>query len=108
LSVADQWRFLRDVVLLVQWAERRGYVLTGGDLYRDADYAQLHASGLASRHHARQAIDLNLFVDGQYLASTLAHAEMGYYWESLDEHNRWGGRYDDGNHYERLDSPRDD
>lgn len=103
-----QWEFLKDVAVLLQYADRRGYMLTGGDLYRDSEYALMHASGVRSRHHHRCAIDLNLFVGGEYQSSTAAHAELGQFWESLSVYNRWGGRFDDGNHYERLDTARGD
>ena len=99
---------MRDVALLIQRAERHGYMLTGGDLYRDSEYALMYASGLRSRHHVRCAIDLNLFINGQYQPGSQSHAPLGAFWESLSAYNRWGGRFNDGNHYERLDSPRDD
>ena len=49
--------------------------------------------------------DLSIFnpETGAYLFTTEAHAELGKYWESLSPKNRWGGRYSDGNHYERID-----
>ena len=58
------------MALLIQYAERKGYKLTAGDAYRDADYARMHASGLSSNHHRRQAIDLNLFIDDEYQITT--------------------------------------
>ncbi len=107
MTLSDhQWRFLQDLALLILWAERQGYKLTGGDLYRDprAPY------GIArSLHKKRLAVDLNLFEwrgDGWvYLTSTASHAPLGEFWESLDPLNRWGGRFRDGNHYERQTSP---
>ena len=114
----DQWRFLRDVALLIQYAERLGFKLTGGQLERsDEEQARLRAEGKSritrSRHQDRLAIDLNLFEwrstpsttpDWVYLTSTESHRPLGEFWESLDEHNVWGGRwtrFPDGNHYER-------
>lgn len=51
----------------------------------------LHGDGLA--------IDLHLYRDGRYLDKTDDHAPLGAYWESLDPDCRWGGHFDDGNHY---------
>jgi len=104
----DQFEFLQDVALLIQYAARRGFRLTGGDLYREPDYAARYRSGAKSFHCKRLAIDLNLFwrIDGrwQYMASTEAHRELGEFWKSLNpEQNVWGGdwRDPDGNHYSR-------
>ena len=53
-----------------------------------------------SAHKQRLAIDLNLFLDGEYLTSTEAHRPFGEYWKSIDPENHvWGGDFDDGNHY---------
>ena len=45
------------------------------------------------------AQDWNLFKDGRFLRSTKAHKQFGEYWESLHPLARWGGRFNDGNHY---------
>tara|TARA_R110000868_G_scaffold15596_3_gene70927 strand:- start:2926 stop:3252 length:327 start_codon:yes stop_codon:yes gene_type:complete len=50
-----------------------------------------HLSGLAQ--------DLNLFLDGVFLTDTTDHEKFGVYWESLHPLARWGGRFNDGNHY---------
>ena len=54
-----------------------------------------------SLHYKRLAIDLNLFVDGQYIRSGQhpAYVELGTYWESLHELCTWGGRFSDANHF---------
>jgi len=44
------------------------------------------------------AVDLNLFKDCVYLAETEHHRELGEWWESIG--GIWGGRFEDGNHYE--------
>ena len=94
---------MKDVALLIQFAANRGYKLTGNWLYRNtAANASVNGSP-TSKHLDRKAIDLNLF-DGQvFLQDTADHAELGAFWESLRPVNRWGGRFNDGNHYERMD-----
>jgi hypothetical protein len=52
-----------------------------------------------SCHLYRLAQDLNLFRNGRYLTSTKSHEALGLYWESLHPLCRWGGRFNDGNHY---------
>ncbi len=61
-------------------------------------------------HTNRQAIDFNLFTlnddfEWVYQQTTAAHRPLGIYWESLSTYNRWGGRFKDGNHYERRSFP---
>lgn len=104
MSASDeQWLFLQDVSRLILFAASQGYKLTGGDLYRSPEYAMQHPSGVNSFHVKRQAIDLNLFIDGLYQTDTAAHKPLGEYWKSLDGANTWGGDFTrpDGNHYSR-------
>ena len=45
----------------------------------------------------RNAVDLNLFKAGKYVALTEDHRPLGEWWES--QGGAWGGRFEDGNHY---------
>ena len=57
-----------------------------------------------SIHKDKCAIDLNLRISGGDMVwSTEAHTELGMWWEAQHEFCRWGGRYNDGNHYEFLE-----
>jgi len=95
-----QWTFLKNVAALIHWAERRGYKLTGGDLYRDS---RCEYGSKSSLHRQRLAIDLNLFVNGEYQETGDYHWEMGKVWESWPN-CKWGGRFQDSNHYEWSDA----
>jgi hypothetical protein len=118
---AKQRIFTRNIALLISWAYANGYELTFGDAYRSPQQAKLNSGkyGLIERvtnivtwfsrsgsatslHMSRLACDLNLFRDGRYLSKTENHRLLGQYWESLHPLNRWGGRFDDGNHYEMV------
>lgn len=58
------------------------------------------ANGIRNSVHGdKLAIDLNLFRNGAWLASTDDHRPLGEYWETLHPLCRWGGRWGDGNHY---------
>jgi hypothetical protein len=98
-----QSRLLRYLALLIQYAEQQGYELTGGELWRTSEQAKLNAAkgiGTAtSLHLDRLAIDLNLFRNGKWLTKSEDHKPLGEYWESLHPDCRWGGRFNDGNHY---------
>ena len=101
-----QSQFAHMVALLILQAEQLGYTVTFGDAYRDP---RVHgAMGVkkayghrSSFHKTRLAIDLNLFKNGRYLATTKAHLPLGEFWESMG--GTWGGRFTrprpDGNHY---------
>jgi hypothetical protein len=52
-----------------------------------------------SLHFEGLAMDVDLFKDGVYLDRTSDHQQFGEYWESLHPDCRWGGRFEDGNHY---------
>jgi hypothetical protein len=107
-----QWLFLQDVARLILYAEGLGVKLTGGELYRTKEQQAIYLEqGLSktnnSNHLRRMAIDFNLFVDGNIQWNNCDEwKQLGYYWESLDEANRWGGNYKtflDLPHFERVD-----
>lgn len=97
------------IAKLILRAYEMGYEMTLGDAYRHPLQAAENAKpgpngekpkGISnSLHCQRLAIDLNLFRHGEYLTTTEAHRPLGEYWESLHELARWGGRFNDGNHY---------
>jgi hypothetical protein len=95
--------FVRLVSQLIQRATEMGYELTFGETYRTPEQAILNAKagkGIKnSLHTERLAVDFNLFKDGRYLAHTEDHMKLGEYWEALHPLCRWGGRFNDGNHY---------
>lgn len=83
------------VARLINKASDFGLEVTLGDAYRDE---RCQYGSKSSRHRSRLAIDLNLFRDGKYLTQTADHQELGKWWESIG--GIWGGRFNDGNHYE--------
>ena len=99
-----QSEFVRCIAKLINYATNQGYELTFGDAYRDP---RVHGevgtkksySSANSTHKSRLAVDFNLFKDGKFLQSTDDHKVLGEYWESLHPLARWGGRFNDGNHY---------
>ena len=88
--------FVRLLGLLINYAYTKGYELTLGDGFRDGRVTYGHPRSL---HRERLAVDLNLFKDGQYISDSEGHEELGIFWESLHPDTRWGGRFEDGNHY---------
>ena len=100
-----QAEFAKAAAWLINKAFSMGYSVTLGDAYRDprvfGAYGVSKGYGLAkSNHKKRLAIDLNLFKDGVYLAGTKDHAPLGAAWEAEFPEARWGGHFNDGNHYE--------
>ena len=99
-----QRKFARLVGKLIEWTYANGYELTFGDAYRSPLQAAANAAagtGIArSLHTQRLAIDLNLFVNGEYQTASEAYAPLGAYWKTLDPDCCWGGDFSkpDGNH----------
>ncbi len=96
-----QFAFMQALPKLLDKATKLGYFVSAGDMYRDP---RSPYGSKSSKHHVRLAIDLNLFEwrEGNekptYLQATEDHQVLGEYWESLG--GIWGGRFEDGNHYE--------
>ena len=99
-----QSKFARLVGKLILKAYDLGYEVTLGDAYRDprvhgAMGVRKSYSHPKSAHKIRLAIDLNLFKNGEFLETTEGHRPLGEWWEKQHPDARWGGRFDDGNHY---------
>lgn len=107
MTLSEKQRlFTKLVGALIDWAYNNGYELTLGDAYRSPEQAAANAAaGIGIRnslHTQRLAIDLNLFVSGQYVTDTASYAPLGEYWKSLDVGCCWGGEFKpraDGNHF---------
>lgn len=109
----EQYYFLRDVGLLLDYISHSKFEATFGEAFRTQEQADIYAKegkGIHdSLHCKRLAIDLNFFVNGEYTFSGYGLQEFGNYWESLDKNNRWGGYFttkygghiNDPNHFER-------
>ncbi len=76
----------------------QGYQVRMGDVWAKKRNPLEHKAN--SQHYLKLAADLNLFKDGRFLMASFDHAEFGAFWETLSPLCRWGGRYNDGNHYE--------
>lgn len=98
--------FLLNVAKLIIWAFENGMELTGGELTRtdeqQAIYIKEGKSKIKrSKHQDRIAIDLNLFINGQYMTDRESYKPLAAYWKSLNAANKAG--YDwgwDANHFE--------
>ncbi len=88
--------FMKLLPRLIDKAYELGYELTGGSLLSQPEF-KVHKPN--SNHYIQLAIDLNLFKEGVYLTKTKDHKFLGEFWESLHPLCRWGGRFEDGNHY---------
>jgi len=96
--------FMRLMPRLIDHIHSQGYEIRGGDLLRDERvFGKLgEKKGYGHKnscHKLKIAIDLNLFKDGQFLTTTEDHKLIGEWWEKQHPLCRWGGRFNDGNHY---------
>lgn len=98
----SQMLFARLFAQLIQRALDEGYGVTLGHVERSPDEAA--RLGFRNSNHTRRlAGDLHLFraENGSwtYLTATEDHQTLGEWWESQHDLARWGGRFNDGNHY---------
>ena len=98
--------FVKLLARLIDRAYSLGYELTLGEAHRPAItaryYDKIGIGILSSLHRKRLAIDLNLFLEGEYLTDTESWRLLGEWWEeqSTDEYEcSWGGTWGDGNHF---------
>ena len=84
---------------LVLYMVSLGYHPIGGWYYRDEETAE--RLGFRNSNHTRcLAFDIELRdANWVYLTKTEDHRIFGEFWEQLHPLCRWGGRFDDGNHY---------
>ena len=81
--------------------------MTGGELFRTPEQQAIYiAKGLSktsnSKHLKRLAIDLNLFINGEYQTTREPYKPLAKFWNKLSPENKAG--YDwgwDANHFER-------
>ena len=94
---------------LIDKAHELGFEVRGGDLFRDPRaFGKVGESkgygNKNSAHKKKLACDLLLFKDGVFLTQTEDHQPLGEWWEKQHPLCRWGGRFNDGNHYSLEDS----
>jgi len=98
--VNEQALFLKDVAKLIEFATSKGFVVTGGELYRPAEMQEIYiktgrSKTMNSMHLKKCAVDLNFFeeVDGRVkLTYEIPKLKpIGDFWESLRPGtNSWG------------------
>lgn len=93
-----QSEFVVCIAKLIEFALDHEYDLTFGDAHRSPEECS-RLGHEKSCHGIRLAVDFNLFSKGKYLKTTNEHALLGEYWKTLHDLARWGGDWDDGNHY---------
>jgi len=101
----SQFVFAKNVAKLINYIFECDYYCTLGEAWRTKEQAEIyHKAGrgiINSQHCKRLAIDLNLFSpEGDYLTKTYDYVRFGNFWERLNPKNRWGGKFNDGNHFE--------
>ena len=54
------------------------------------------------------ALDIRTDTGWVWTCRSEDYEELGELWESLSPYNRWGGRFNDGCHFERMKTKRED
>lgn len=106
LSLGEKQRlFAKYLGQLIVWVYEQGWELTLGEGYvgdtdsKDGDWDGPHIKN--SNHYRRLAQDLNLFIDGKYIADGghMAWLAIGHKWKSYHPGlTVWGGDFSDANH----------
>lgn len=103
--------FTRLTARLIDRATALGYEVSYEETVRSRLQAQANAAqgtGIStSLHLVGLAVDLNLYIGGEYQTKSEAHQPLGDYWKTLHPLCRWGGDFrdsegrpkPDGNHY---------
>jgi hypothetical protein len=101
MSKSDtQWEFLKCLADLIHFAELGGYKFTMSRGYASEAANAADGGHPESCHLHRLAIDLNLFVDGEYITGDHpVWNELGEYWESLHPLACNGRTFNDHNHF---------
>ena len=93
----EQEAFAAHVPMLILKALEMGMTVRIGEVMRTEAQQKIYmqegkSKTMNSMHLKKCAIDLNLFVAGNW--ATLEDIRpLGKYWESLDPKNRWGGSW---------------
>lgn len=101
MSLSDkQWRFLKCLAKLIDFADSQGLKLTMGRGYASPAANAADGGHEKSTHLSRLAMDLNLFVDNKFITGDHpAWHELAELWLSLDPEAAWGGGFNDFNHF---------
>lgn len=98
--------FLQNIAKLILWAFENGIELTGGELFRTEEQHQWNlahgkSKAVRSKHQDRLAMDLNVFINGEYKTDKESYKALAEQWKKLNPNNVAG--YDwgwDANHFE--------
>lgn len=109
MSLSDhQAEFTKDIAELILWVPRYklGWRLRLKEVHRPIEMQTLYvergsSKTMNSNHLESRAADLILDINGQWQAASEPYTDIGIQWEMMSMFNRWGGRWGDGNHFER-------
>ena len=105
----EQQIFTQNISQLILKANSLGINLTFGEAFR-TEYQQREylrtgkSKTMNSNHLKRLVVDFNFFINGRLVWEHPLITELGEYWESINEKNRWGGNFKnfkDTPHFER-------
>jgi len=91
-----QVEFTKNVALLLNYLNDKGYKVTLGETFRTKEQQEIYfkqgkSKTMKSKHLERLAIDLNIFKNGELLKNVDEYYIIGKYWQSLNPLNVYGG-----------------
>jgi hypothetical protein len=105
-TLDKQKAFSLMVAQLIEWAYQQGYQLVLGEAKRTHEMQELYvkqgkSKTMNSEHCVSLAIDLSLFVNGEYKTDADSYLPLGEKWEGLG--GGWGGRFGDNPETETVE-----
>jgi hypothetical protein len=106
-SITEQNQFASDVASLIRFAQEKGFQVSFGEAWRpqvtqDLYFKRGSSKTLKSFHSLRLAVDLNFFLDDEWIRDFELLRPLGKYWKSLNSQNVWGGDWGwDACHFQR-------
>ena len=90
--------FMSSLAKLIVFAESKGFRCRGRELERTMEQQEKYlrsgkSKTMNSNHLNSCAIDMYFSKDGKLVENKKDLQEIGDYWESLHERNRWGGNF---------------
>jgi hypothetical protein len=97
-----QRKFSVNINKLFTWILAQGYEFTIKECLRTPEQQAIYVKeGKSLTSHSMHlqglAMDIILFIDGEFITDSAKYKPLGDYWVSLDPNNRWGGDFNKDN-----------
>lgn len=94
--IESQQLFARNIACLIQYIFNNGFEITLGEAWRTPEQQKIYVQNgrsktMESKHLKRLAIDFNFFKNDVLIDDGKVLYDIGKFWESLHQNNKYGG-----------------